>query len=121
MRGVTPRISARRNWLDFLVVITGWMSSVMTVNVSMLRVIKILRPLRSMQRVRGLRVLVQGILSAVPQLGTVTMVLCFSCFVFGVIGVQLFKGATRHQCWDCDGEWTGDGICSGSMEPSGEV
>ena len=78
MRGVTPRISARRNWLDFLVVITGWMSSVMTVNVSMLRVIKILRPLRSMQRVRGLRVLVQGILSAVPQLGTVTMVLCFS-------------------------------------------
>jgi len=121
VRGVTPRISARRNWLDFLVVITGWMSSVMTVNVSMLRVIKILRPLRSMQRVRGLRVLVQGILSAVPQLGTVTMVLCFSCFVFGVIGVQLFKGATRHQCWDCDGEWTGNGICSGSMEPSGEV
>ena len=70
MRGVTPRISARRNWLDFLVVITGWMSSVMTVNVSMLRVIKILRPLRSMQRVRGLRVLVQGILSVPIQPGS---------------------------------------------------
>ena len=63
-----------------------------------LRLFKALRPLRALQRIRGMRVLVNCILAAIPQLCTVVVFLMFVLSVFGIIGVQLFKGSLRHQC-----------------------
>ena len=60
--------------------------------VSTLRLIKTLRPLRSLQRIRGMRVLVQTILEAMPQMCNVIVFLFFVIFFFGLLGCALFKG-----------------------------
>jgi len=95
------------NWLDFIVVATGWISMADLGSggggTNALRLFKALRPLRSLQRIRGMRVLVNCILAAIPQLCTVVVFLMFVLSVFGIIGVQLFKGSLRHQCFTCEG------------------
>jgi len=91
------------NWLDFIVVVTGWVSMTGTGSSSnSLRLFKALRPLRSLQRIRGMRVLVNCILAAIPQLCTVVVFLMFVLSVFGIVGVQLFKASLRHQCHFCE-------------------
>ena len=94
------------NVLDAVVVITGWVTllSPSGVNISALRSFKVLRPLRSMNKIRGMRVLVQSIMSAVPQLCNVVGFLFFYLIVFGIIGVTLFQSTMRHSCWADDGE-----------------
>ena len=48
------------NWLDFIVVVTGWLESVEGIpNVSLLRVFRVLRPLRALTRFPAMRTLVQ--------------------------------------------------------------
>jgi len=93
------------NWLDFTVVITGWLElAAMNIPVAPLRVVRVLRPLRSMQRVRGMRTLVSCIMNAVPKMALVGMVLLFVMLVWGIIGVQLFAGSLRHACWSMDAD-----------------
>lgn len=48
-----------------------------------------------------MRVLVNCILAAIPQLCTVVAFLLFVLTVFGIVGVQLFKASLRHQCHYC--------------------
>jgi hypothetical protein len=106
--------------LDFVVVITGWIQLVSSgANFSMLRALK---PLRSVKRVRKLRVLVQCIVKAMPALGSIAVILVFVCATLGIIGTQLFMGSTRHACHDCvGGHWEGDTCVGGEMENSGDV
>ena len=77
------------NWLDAIVVITGWMTVLPiggAIPTRPLRLFKVLRPLRSLQRVRGMKVLVQCIMAAMPQLCSVISFLMFVLVVFGTRG-----------------------------------
>jgi len=115
------------NWLDFVVVVTGWVSMVADgPGTNALRLFKALRPLRSLQRIRGMRVLVNCILAAIPQLCTVVVFLMFVLSVFGIIGVQLFKGSLRHQCFSYGGDdaWmesTNEGGIHDGWESTGQI
>ena len=66
-------------YLDMLVVIVGVFEIILSQvpAVGTLRLVKMLRPLRSIQRVRGMRVLVQCILEAAPQIMNVAIFLLF--------------------------------------------
>lgn len=101
------------NWLDAIVVITGWMTVLPiggAIPTRPLRLFKVLRPLRSLQRVRGMKVLVQCIMAAMPQLCSVISFLLFVLIVFGIIGIQLFSGSLRHSCHYKDGsDWVSTG------------
>ena len=112
------------NWLDFVVVVTGWLQ-VLTPgagNLSALRTVKILRPLRALQRVRKLKVLANAITTALPALGSIGVILVFVCTTCGIIGSQLFMGTTRHTCYDCiGGHWEGDVCVGGDVENSGDI
>lgn len=71
-------------------------------NLTALRSIRILRPLRTVTRVKGLRRLVVTFLHALPLLMN-TVALCgFFYLIFGLIGVQLFAGKLRFRCMDVD-------------------
>merc|ERR1719261_25834 len=72
-----------------------------------MRLIKTFRPLRSLQRIRGMRVLVQCIMEAMPQMCNVLVFLAFIIVIFGLLGCALFKGTLRHTChaWDDDEGW----------------
>ena len=88
------------NWLDMIVVVTGFADYILDdlPGLAALRLFKVLRPLRALQRVRGMRVLVQTIMSALPQMCRVFAVLLFVLIVWGIFGLELFYGSLRHQC-----------------------
>ena len=83
-----------------------------------LRVLRVLRPLRAINRAPGLKQVVQCMIVSVKSIGNIMAVTVLLIFMFGVIGVQLFKGKF-FMCTDlsmdnnhtCQGEFVtyGDG------------
>ena len=47
----------------------------------------------------GLRILVMLLLDTLPMLGNVLMLCFFVFFIFGIVGVQLWKGLLRNRCY----------------------
>ena len=98
------------NWLDFTVVVSGWVASVLARElsgdsndlsaISALRAIRVLRPLRTINRVPGMKVLVRSLLGAIPAMASVLLLCGFIFLVFGIIGVQLYSGSFRQQCFE---------------------
>lgn len=87
----------RWNWLDFLVVITSWLSYVPSIpNVSVLRTFRVLRPLKSISTNPGLQSLVISILNSIPQLVGLLVLLFFVFCLFGIAGIQMFSGPYMH-------------------------
>ena len=95
--GQKSYLKDRWNWLDFLVVITSWLSYVPSIpNVSVLRTFRVLRPLKSISTNPGLQSLVISILNSIPQLVGVLVLLFFVFCLFGIAGLQMFSGPYMH-------------------------
>ena len=95
--GKKSYLKDRWNWLDFLVVITSWLSYVPAIpNVSVLRTFRVLRPLKSISTNPGLQSLVVSILNSIPQLVGVLVLLFFVFCLFGIAGLQMFSGPFMH-------------------------
>lgn len=90
------------NIMDFVIVATSWMPLIpgvgSMVNASGLRSFRLLRPLRSISRFPGLKVLVETIMSAIPQLGNILLLTSMYFLTFGIVGVQLWRGMFHHRC-----------------------
>eukprot|EP00210_Caulerpa_lentillifera_P004014 g3829.t1 len=103
------------NVLDFTVIVLGWVAFSPSVgNYSALRAVRVLRSLRTITGIPGMRVrnpsivlktlslcvqkLVLTLLQSLPMLLDVGILCAFAYFVFGIIGVQLFSGALDNQC-----------------------
>ena len=86
--------------LDFVVVGLAWLPILFPTlgNYSALRAFRALRPLRALKRVPGMPVLVQWILSVLPKMGNVLSLCGFVLLVFGIVGMELFKGALHYRC-----------------------
>lgn len=67
-------------------------------NVSAIRTIRVLRPLRSLSVIPGMRRLISALLKALPALGNVLILQIFVFFVFGILGIQLFGGGMSRRC-----------------------
>ncbi|KAF8564900.1 hypothetical protein P879_01668 [Paragonimus westermani] len=84
------------NLLDLIVVCVALVSFVLrnqTISaVKILRVLRVLRPLRAINRAKGLKHVVQCMVIAIKSIGNIVLVTFLLEFMFGVIGVQLFKG-----------------------------
>uniref|UniRef100_A0A8C6RB76 Voltage-dependent L-type calcium channel subunit alpha n=1 Tax=Nannospalax galili TaxID=1026970 RepID=A0A8C6RB76_NANGA len=83
------------NILDLLVVSVslisfGIQSSV--INVVKILVLRVLRPLRAINRAKGLKHVVQCVFVAIRTIGNIVIVTTLLQFMFACIGVQLFKG-----------------------------
>ena len=57
-------------------------------NLTAIRTIRVLRPLRAINRVPSMRILVMLLLDTLPMLGNVLMLCTFVFFIFGVVAVQ---------------------------------
>ena len=95
--------------LDFTVVSLAWLPILFPQmgNYSVLRGFRALRPLRALKRMPGMPVLVQWILSVLPKMANVLMLCAFLALIFGIVGMELFKGALHNRCADLsslDGE-----------------
>ncbi|XP_069691068.1 voltage-dependent T-type calcium channel subunit alpha-1G isoform X2 [Periplaneta americana] len=63
------------------------------------RLLRSLRPLRVINRAPGLKLVVQTLLSSLRPIGNIVLICCTFFIIFGILGVQLFKGAFYH----CEG------------------
>jgi len=68
------------------------------VNLTAIRTIRVLRPLRAINRVPSMRILVNLLLDTLPMLGNVLLLCFFVFFIFGIVGVQLWAGVLRNRC-----------------------
>ena len=86
--------------LDFVVVSLAWLPILFPQfgNLSAVRSVRALRPLRALKRVPGMPVLVGSILQSLPALGNVAGLSAFLFLLFGIIGMNLFKGALHYRC-----------------------
>ncbi|CAF0857877.1 unnamed protein product, partial [Rotaria sordida] len=74
---------------------------------SMLRVFRLLRtlrPLRVISRAPGLKLVVQTLLSSLRPIGHIVVICCTFFIIFGILGVQLFKGKFYY----CEGRLARD-------------
>lgn len=93
------------NILDFVIIASGYMSMFLQgsgVNLSALRSFRVIRPLRTISSVQGLRVIVSSLINAVPLLRDSLLVLFFFFLVFAIAGTQLFTGAFKNRCYFMD-------------------
>jgi hypothetical protein len=78
------------NLLDFFIVISSWFSSLSTgskLNVSSMRTFRVLRPLKTISSVKGLKVLMTAVFSAIPLLKDTMIILGFFFVAFGIGGL----------------------------------
>lgn len=86
--------------LDFVIVSLAWVPLFVPSvgNTNAFRAIRALRPLRALKRVPGMPVLVKSITDALPRLATVAALCGAVLLVFGIVGVEMFKGSLHHHC-----------------------
>ncbi|CAL1528277.1 unnamed protein product, partial [Lymnaea stagnalis] len=60
------------------------------------RLLRTLRPLRVISRAPGLKLVVQTLLSSLRPIGNIVLICCTFFIIFGILGVQLFKGTFYH-------------------------
>ncbi|XP_036861567.2 voltage-dependent T-type calcium channel subunit alpha-1H isoform X1 [Manis javanica] len=90
------------NRLDFFIVVAGMMEYSLdghNVSLSAIRTVRVLRPLRAINRVPSMRILVTLLLDTLPMLGNVLLLCFFVFFIFGIVGVQLWAGLLRNRCF----------------------
>lgn len=86
------------NWLDILVVIPAWIPDAWVGEDSSLRVFRLLRPLRTINRFAGLRRLTGTLLAAIPQLSGLLGILIIYFLLLAITGVQLWSGRWKQRC-----------------------
>ncbi|KRX07618.1 hypothetical protein PPERSA_11167 [Pseudocohnilembus persalinus] len=101
------------NIIDFIVVITSIISFFPQMyNLSAIRTTRILRPLRTINYIEKMRILIQSIIESLPDLGNVVIFLSFIVILFGILGLQLFAGVFENRCRftpePVDGKWEAD-------------
>ncbi|KAM8843948.1 voltage-dependent T-type calcium channel subunit alpha-1I-like isoform 2-T3 [Spinachia spinachia] len=90
------------NRLDFFIVMSGMVEyslDLQNINLSAIRTVRVLRPLKAINRVPSMRILVNLLLDTLPMLGNVLLLCFFVFFIFGIIGVQLWAGLLRNRCY----------------------
>ena len=103
------------NCLDLLIVIASWINQLLAdSSVSALRTFRVLRPLRTISRVRGMRILVRSLLESLPQLRDVLLLFSFFLAAAAILGVEIFRGRLHYRCFDATLGLSGEagGVCT---------
>ncbi|XP_041432758.1 sodium channel protein type 4 subunit alpha [Xenopus laevis] len=87
------------NWLDFCVIVMAYTTEFVDLgNVSALRTFRVLRALKTITVIPGLKTIVGALIQSVKKLSDVMILTVFCLAVFALIGLQLFMGNLRHKC-----------------------
>jgi len=114
------------NLLDATVVTSAWAPYFLPTsgNYSWLRAVRVLRALRTVNRLPSLKALVNTLLSfeTLQGLSNVSVLFCFFLFLFGILGVNMFAGKLHFRCTEPgSSEWVDDtAVCATSADCEGE-
>lgn len=115
------------NIMDFIIVCFSLISIIFSgVDlgiIKVLRMLRVLRPLRMISRNPGLRIAVQSLINAIPDIGNVLVVSLLFLLLFAILGTNFYKGTffschtenvpeelidlivDKFDCLDFGGEW----------------
>eukprot|EP00937_MAST-01D_sp_MAST-1D-sp2_P001962 g1962.t1 len=91
------------NWIDFIVIVASTLELLQKVipgspegtGVTAMRVFRVLRPLRSLNRFPAMRELVVSLLRSLPALSTIVCIMSTAVWLWALVGLQLW-GAEGH-------------------------
>ncbi|NXW96355.1 SCN2A protein, partial [Larus smithsonianus] len=87
------------NWLDFVVISFAYITEFVNLgNVSALRTFRVLRALKTISVIPGLKTIVGALIQSVKKLSDVMILTVFCLSVFALIGLQLFMGSLKNKC-----------------------
>ncbi|XP_008834406.1 sodium channel protein type 10 subunit alpha isoform X1 [Nannospalax galili] len=87
------------NWLDFSVITLAYVGAAIDLRgISGLRTFRVLRALKTVSVIPGLKVIVGALIHSVRKLADVTILTIFCLSVFALVGLQLFKGNLKNKC-----------------------
>ncbi|CAH6777545.1 Scn10a [Phodopus roborovskii] len=87
------------NWLDFSVITLAYVGAAIDLRgISGLRTFRVLRALKTVSVIPGLKVIVGALIHSVRKLADVTILTVFCLSVFALVGLQLFKGNLKNKC-----------------------
>ncbi|XP_044280931.1 sodium channel protein type 5 subunit alpha-like [Varanus komodoensis] len=87
------------NILDFFVLIVTYVSLTCEFgSISALRIFRVLRTLKAVSVIPGLKVIITSLLLSVKKLANVMLLTIFCLAVFALVGLQLFMGNLRNKC-----------------------
>ncbi|XP_013001731.1 sodium channel protein type 10 subunit alpha isoform X1 [Cavia porcellus] len=87
------------NWLDFSVITLAYVGTATDLKgFSGLRTFRVLRALKTVSVIPGLKVIVGALIHSVRKLADVTILTVFCLSVFALVGLQLFKGNLKNKC-----------------------
>jgi len=84
------------NIMDFIIVCFSLISIIFSQVdlgiIKVLRMLRVLRPLRMISRNPGLRIAVQSLINAIPDIGNVLVVSLLFILLFAILGTNFYKG-----------------------------
>ncbi|XP_065166604.1 sodium channel protein 60E isoform X3 [Atheta coriaria] len=87
------------NWLDFVVISSGYATIGMEVgNLAGLRTFRVLRALKTISILPGLKTIINALLHSFKQLAEVMTLTIFCLMVFALFALQVYKGELRNKC-----------------------
>ena len=108
------------NVFDFIIVVIGFVSSIIELAAlsgrgstvaRALRAFRALRPMRVAARNEGMKVVISALFRAIPSIANVALVCALFYLIFGILGLNLFMGK-MHQCYDAD---TGEALAPAAL------
>lgn len=88
------------NWLDFAVIIMAYMTIVIEDlgNLSVIRTFRVLRALKTVAIIPGMKTIVGAVIDSVKNLKDVVVLTLFSLSVFALLGLQIYMGMLTQKC-----------------------
>eukprot|EP00759_Apiculatamorpha_spiralis_P046998 PhF_6_TR42976/c0_g2_i1/m.65456 len=87
------------NVLDFLIVLEGVSRYfLLSTNLSSIRMVRVMRPLRTISRIAGLKLIVSAVFKSFSLIVDVALLLIFLLLMFAVLGLQIYNGVMRNHC-----------------------
>jgi len=84
------------SWVDVIVTLTTNTESSILGVLRVFRALRTLRPLRVISRAPGLKIVVETLISSLRPIGNIVLIAATFFIIFGILGVQLFKGKFYH-------------------------
>eukprot|EP00329_Picozoa_sp_Boothbay-MS584-11_P007277 67403_6 len=89
------------NSVDIVCLVTAYMQLFeVGENMTMLRSFRVLRVLRTVNKIPTLKAIVQAIFASAPMLASSAALLCMMVVLWGIAGVQFFGGELSKRCYD---------------------
>ncbi|CAM1295429.1 Uncharacterised protein r2_g457 [Pycnogonum litorale] len=92
------------NWLDFTVIMSGYLTICMEMlgveigNIAGLRTFRVLRALKTVSIMPGLKTIVNALLRSISMLAEVMALTIFCLMVFALFALQVYMGVLRNKC-----------------------